>query len=841
MPSKKKGDRAVSGSSLYRETLSLLRAGALGPAAEKCRGLIAAYPGNAEVLQLAGLVARQQGDVETAKTVFTEAIALSPENPYLHEHLGRVCLLDGTFDAAETAFRKALRLDANVASFHVCLGTALQRQGRYGAAVSAYENALRLDARHAGALCALGDTLRLMGNVASAVATLEKVVFLQPEMPQAHNNYALALQAQGDLDRALAHFERAAALSPRDALVQFNLGQFHDNMGHYEKAAGCYKKSISLDPDWKAPKLNLGTVYRKQGRMTESTRCFEQMLENDPAFQPALHNLGNAYRDMGQAEKAVGCFNRILATSPDLPNTRSNLLVAAHYCVVQNPSALFDAHRLWDEMHCKKAPGCYRFEASRDMNRRLRIGYLSPDFHNHSVSYFMAPIFSGHGQDQTVVFAYCDNVYRDEMTDRLQSGTDRWQMVGSLSDDRLAALIHRDRIDILVDLAGHTAHNRLLVFAKKPAPIQVTYLGYPDTTGLRAIDYRLTDAVADPPGTADTLHTETLVRLPGGFLCYAPPVEAPHVVKPGRDRIVFGSFNNSAKISPETISMWSTILNRLPTSTLRLKASVFADQQVRSELLAAFEKNGVSAERITLWRRSPATSEHLALYNEIDIALDTFPYNGTTTTCEALWMGTPVVTMTGNIHVTRVGASILTQVGLKEWIARNPEDYIGKAVDLAEDRQRLKVLHNTLRERMRTSPLMDAATFVAHLEAAYRRMWVRWCAGGRSHAPEGRAPNAADLVTTGEALYAKGDMDGARNAFAEALAVNPSHVTAHNNLGVLYWQEGKLGEAVRCIEKALSLDPDDAFALKNLDEIRRQADQMKTMLAAGEDDTKEPT
>ncbi len=815
----------------YRLALKYLQQNDLAAAEAQCRRVLAAFPGDAGVLQLAGLVARQQGDYRKAAVFFSEGIAATPDNPFLHEHLGRVYLLEERFEEAEASFRKALALKPDGASFHARLGDSLQGQEKHPDAVIAYEKAVDLDGKNAGALCGLGNTLRLMGRIALAVEKLEKAVRLHPDMAEAHNNFALTLQDKGELDQALVHYERAVSLAPGNALMHFNLARFYDNMGRHRDAEEGYTRSIKLDPSWIKPRLNLGTVYRRQGKVTKAISCFEALLEGDPDFTPVLHNLGNVYSDRGDTEKALNCFNRVLALNPDLPNTRSSWLLTRHYCSIEAPATFLEAHQEWERVHCRGIdPHGFAFPNSRDPDRPLRVGYVSPDFHKHSVGYFMAPVFSAHKRRQVEVYAYSDNIYRDEATRRMKAHVAQWHSVSGMSDKDLCCLIHGHGIDILVDLAGHTAHNRLPVFARKPAPVQVTYLGYPDTTGLSTIDYRITDAVADPPGS-DAFCTETLIRLPNGFLCYQPPPDAPPVTARSSDTVVFGSFNNSAKLSLETIALWAEILRRIPGARLCIKSAVFGDDGARKRVLDLFQANGVLPDRITLWTRTDSTAGHLALYNEIDIALDTTPYNGTTTTCEALWMGTPVVTMNGNIHASRVGASLLHRVGLTDLVARDAGEYVEKVVALAGDRERLRRLHAGLREQMASSPLMDANAFVSDLEAAYRQMWRKWCEGCGKGFPDGICSDD-DLVLAGERLFEQGDAEGARQAFVKALAADPANITAHNNLGVLYWQMEDPGNAIRLLEKVLSLKPGDETALQNIDAIRQHFQEPETTFSA---------
>jgi predicted O-linked N-acetylglucosamine transferase (SPINDLY family) len=360
----------------------------------------------------------------------------------------------------------------------------------------------------------------------------------------------------------------------------------------------------------------------------------------------------------------------------------------------------------------------------------LRIGYVSADFRDHPVGRFLLPLLQRHDSRKFEVFCYSNGPHVDAITKSLQRHAHRWRSIIGQNDDEAAEQIRADRIDLLVDLSGHTSGNRLLVFARKPAPVQVNYLGYPGTTGLTAMDYRLTDRFADPPGLTEPLHVEKLQHLPRTNWCFAPPQDSPPLEPPPAIRrgcVTFGSFNNFGKMTGAMFAVWAEILRQVPGSRLLLKAPALRAQGTRQRILGNFAAQGIEANRLDLHDWQPDYASHLALYGEMDIALDTFPYNGTTTTCDALWMGVPVVTLAGQSHVSRVGLSLLSNVRLPETIATTAEEYIRLAVQLAHDPDRLKILRAQLRERLTTSPLMDADGFTRDVEAAYRQIWRIWC------------------------------------------------------------------------------------------------------------------
>ena len=400
------------------------------------------------------------------------------------------------------------------------------------------------------------------------------------------------------------------------------------------------------------------------------------------------------------------------------------------YLPEQNPDEILAEHRRWAQVHANVPGGVPRYANSRDPARRLRVGYVSADFRSHAVGFFFEPLLANH--DRNVVEAVCySGVARpDATTERLRSMASQWRDIGGLSTEQVASMIRADGIDILVDLAGHTSGTRLKVFAHKPAPVQVTYLGYPTTTGLPVMDYRFTDELADPEGE-DVYYTEKLLRLPGAFLCYRPLDNCPPVSPlPAMEKgyVTFGSFNNLSKISPSVISLWVKLLQEVPGSRLFVKNPSLTDTATRERYYGLLEKQGATRDRVELQGRTATQAEHLALYSRLDIALDTFPYNGTTTTCEAIWMGVPVITLAGQRHAGRVGVSILSNAGFGEWIARTPEQYITLAAGLAADVKKLAALRANLRQRMSDSPLCDGQVFARKVETAYREIWRAWCA-----------------------------------------------------------------------------------------------------------------
>jgi protein O-GlcNAc transferase len=706
------------------------------------RRILAEDPGDPDALHLLGFLAHQLGRHEAAVDYIARAIARNPSAACYHVNLGNALQALARFEEAAACYREALRRQPDSAEPANNLGNALAGLGRFEEAMASFLEAIRLRPDWSLAYSNLGNVLKAQGRLEEAQACYQEALRLEPASAEAHNNLGVTLQQLGRLEEALACYREALRLKPDYADAHYNLGNGFKDQGQLEEAAASYQRAIAIRRDYAEAHNNLGFVLKEQGRLEESIASYRQALRFRPRYAEAFNNLGNALYEQGQLEEAVRCYREALALKPDFAMAHSNLLFVLHYELSGGPGPLFAEHLRWAAQQAPATTVMLPHPGERAPERRLRIGYASPDFRAHSVAYFIEPILEAHDRLGFEVFCYSDVSRPDAVTARLQSLADGWRSTFGMSEAQVENQVRQDRIDILVDLAGHTGGNRLLVFARKPAPVQVTYLGYPDTTGLRAIDYRITDEWADPPGQTEHLHTEELVRLPRGFLCYRPPRDAPEIAPLpalGTGAVTFGSFNNLAKMTPEVIALWSALLREVPGARLILKSKALGDAGAQERIRETFRQNGVAAQRIVLWGVIPGHRGHLEAYQQIDIALDSYPYHGTTTTCEALWMGVPVIVLAGGAHVSRVGVSLLSAVGLAEFIADSPERYLELAAGAARDLSRLERLRAQLRDRMTGSPLTAVTGFTRTLEDAYRRMWRRWCGpvntlGGTVHA-----------------------------------------------------------------------------------------------------------
>lgn len=709
------------------------QAGRLEAAQRIYRKVLEQEPDNADALHLLGACFFQAGRHETAVEYIRRAIARNPSVAFYHLNLGNALQELGRIEEAELCYRQALRLDPKFSEAHNNLGNVLSRLGRLEEAAASLGQALRLRPDEPLAHNNRGALWLKQRRFAEAEAACREALRLRPAYAEACNNLAVALLEQGRMADGEALCREALRLKPGYAEAHNTLGVALERQGRPEEALPWYQGAVRWNPASVEASNNCGSVLVKLNRLEEAGPYFSRALELRPDDPEALNNLGNLRQFRGQVAEAIALYRRALALQPDFHIAHSNLVFCLNYDPGCEPADLFREHRRWAERHAAATPFAAHSN-DPDPNRRLRLGYVSPDFRGHPVAFFLEPVLEAHRREAFEVTCYSNVARPDDLTARFAALADHWRPIHGLPDGQVADEIRADRIDILVDLAGFTTGGRLLVLARKPAPVQVSWLGYPNTTGLPTVDYRLTDAWADPPGETDAWHTEELVRLPRGFLCYRPPGDAPpagELPSLGAGRVTFGCFNNLAKVTPGAIAAWAAILDRLPGSRLVLKSKPLADAGARRQIQEEFLRQGIPEPRLVLMGPIPAHSHHLQLYNEIDIALDTFPYNGTTTTCEALWMGVPVITVAGRRHASRVGASLLWNVGLPELIARSADESVELAVALARDGERMRRLRAGLRDRMARSALTGASAFTEALEQAYRRMWRRWCGSNR--------------------------------------------------------------------------------------------------------------
>ena len=575
------------------------------------------------------------------------------------------------------------------------------------------------------------------GRLQAAEQIYRQILAVQPDHADALHLLGVIAHQAGKPDEAVACYRRALELKPDLADAYNNLGKTLRNQGKLDEAVACCRRALELKPDYADAHNDLGNVLQEQGKPDEAIACYRRALELKPDLAQAHNNLGVVLKEQGRLDEAVSCYRRALELKPDFSGAHSNLLLALQYFADVTPAALAEAHAEFDRRHAAPLRGAIApHENVRAGSGPLRLGFVSRDLRRHPVGFFLVRVLEhlaqlpspacgrGAGGEGWETICYSDRTVKDDLTLRLRAAATHWRDVFGISDQRLAEQIRADRIDILFDLAGHTAHNRLLVFARRPAPIQVTWAGYVGTTGLKSMDYLLADRYEVPPG-AERHYQERVLRMPEGYVCYDPPLYAPPVAPlPAFEhgQVTFACFNNPAKVTPQAIEVWARILRRLPGARLVLKFKGWNISGVARRFAEMFTAREIDPRRLEFLGPSPH-AELLAEYNRIDLALDPFPYNGGLTTCEALWMGVPVVTCPGETFAGRHSLSHLSNVGLTETIARDVDEYVELAVSLAGDLPRLAALRAGLRQRMAASPLCDGKRFAADLASMLHDVW----------------------------------------------------------------------------------------------------------------------
>jgi predicted O-linked N-acetylglucosamine transferase (SPINDLY family) len=616
---------------------------------------------------------------------------------------------------------------ATAAEIAQLMSQALQHQQseRPDAAAAIYEQVLMRQPDHVDALHLLGVVMARAGRGERALELIDRAIALSPRQAGFHLNLGNVLRQLDRADEAIDAYATAAGLRADSAALQWNLGAALEQAGRTDQAIAAFQAAVRADPNLPHPYVSLSDALRRAGRLADAAdaaRTALRLLNDDPHVRG---NLANILLDQGLADEAIELHRGALAAAPQLHFAFSNLLLALHNRV-QDPQSLYREHLRWAERYERPLPAKLTPHHDRDRNRRLRVGFVSGDFYDHPVGRLILPIIQRLNRAQFSSICFGNSRVGDEITAAIRAAAGEWHVVDQLDDTQLAQLIGEQRIDILIDLAGHSANNRLLAFALKPAPVQITYLGYPNTTGMRSIDFRITDAVADPPGGADALNTEKLVRLSRCFLSVRLAQDA--IAPVDRDgHFTFGCFNKFAKVSPQTMEMWSRILRALPQARLVLKSRGLDDPRTQTIVREKLAAHGLPVERIELTGRVKSPSDARGTYNRIDVALDPFPYSGTATTIDALSMGVPVVTLAGTMHVSRVSGSLLTAAGLGEWIASDADAYVEKAVAAAAHGMRSIDLRRGLREQVAASVLCDEAGLVEQFQEALRFTWREHC------------------------------------------------------------------------------------------------------------------
>jgi len=683
-------------------------------------------PKNAAANNFLGILMGQKGDFRKATKLFQNSIKTNPQNPTTHKNLGNAFKELGHLKKSISSYQKAIFLKSDYTDAYHDLGIIYFALGQTTDAINSFQRTLTLNPNHANAHFNLGITFNALGQLEKACQHYQKSLTLRPDNIQAQLNLGEAFYERGLYSEALLHFEYAIALNPDLHDAFYNLGMTHTALNQLELAKKNYQKAISLKPDYTEAYNNLGMICHSLNRFDEAIIFYKKALSINPKHAKTHYNLAGSFMDIGHSLDAITHYKRALEIHPDFMDAHTNLLNAlnysADYTLEDKVAEAFKFGNLATKLAKKQA-----FTFNFNEINQLHIGLISGDLRSHPVGYFLEGMLEFFNYKKIKLTAYTTQPQSDALTTRIKPYFSAWKPIYNLADREAVNLIHDDGIHILIDLSGHTAHNRLPIFAWKPAPIQLSWLGYCATTGLKEIDYIIGDNNVIPLGKENNF-SEKVWRLPKTYLCFNRPAfenNTSSLPAQKNGHITFGCFNNLKKINTHVIEIWAKILLSIPNSRLFLKASQLNSPTVQKNTLQQFSAHGIDSQRITL-EGFESQEQYFAAYHQVDIALDPFPYPGTTSTIDALWMGVPVLTKCGNSFLSRQGLGILMHAGLPDWISKDEEMYITKAISFASNFDQLASLRRILRQQIIDSPLFDTSNFIMSFEDALWKMWLQW-------------------------------------------------------------------------------------------------------------------
>ncbi|MBD2293175.1 tetratricopeptide repeat protein [Anabaena sphaerica FACHB-251] len=803
----------------------------------------------AEVCHLLATSLILKNDLQLSEQWYLRAVSIQPQLAKSHYNLGFVYEEQDEWEKAINSYVNAITINSDYTKAHYRLGLIFKRQRHFIKAIEQFSQVLQIDENHQGAKFNLA-LLWQQGEGADFIQNLlgEKELELLPQLIEQINDTGAMLVRQRKWEQAKSCFHSVIDLDPDCVLGHYNIGCVLQNQKYHSEAISSYRRALKIDPNYIDALKNLGYVYYKTGQIDLAKECFQKSLQIDPNHGETYELLGFLAGEQGKLLECINLLNEALKINPNNSKLHSCFLYNLSSLTSFTPQQILDSAQLWYQQQVVNQwlPTLSNHNNNRNPQRRLRIGYISPDFRRHSVSAFIKPVLQHHDRTQVEVFCYGEVNEPDAITDEIIDICHAWRSTVGLSDLQVAELIQTDRIDILVDLAGHTANNRMMVLGMKPAPIQTTYLGYFATTGLPTIDYWITDQVLHPHDTQEKT-SETIWRLPRCYVGYEPLKNAPDIAElPCKKTgiFTFSSFNNLRKLTPETFALWIEILKAVPNSRLVLKC---ASSDVFSPLIAEkiqtpFVEQGIDPKRIFLYGGYAADEDHLNLYNQVDLHLDSIPYTGCTTTCEALWMGVPTVTLAGTRKMERMSASILHSVGLDNCIAHSAAEYVQKAIALAQNPDYLQSLRSTMRERVLHSPLLDVKNMTSTLEAAYRQMWQIYIeqetavSNGENYSSNASFPvglEFADAINyyqqyiqnhpddaqayyyLGQAYQKLDDVENAIPSYLQSLAFNRCSALTYQALGKLLEEQELIEQAEKYYRCALLVEPDNREIRQN--------------------------
>jgi protein O-GlcNAc transferase len=700
-------------------------------AAASYRRALEINPGSVEMCLELGITLSDSGQHDEALTHLRRGLEIKSDYAELHKARGAVLFDLGRMEEAKTCFRRALELDPGSAIAHCRLGDVQREFGQLDVAVVSYRRALEIAPDFVIGLMKLGTALGELKQPEAAIVNYQRALEIEPDSVIALNNLGNLQKELGQFDAAVASYQHALEVNPAFEGALYNLGNALKELGRFDEAVMNYQRALKIKPDYVGAYCNLGLVQIVIGQLDAAEASLNRALEIDPNLAEAHNNLGGVFKERGQLKKALMCIRKSLEFNPNASEAQG-ILLYLHTCLADlSDKAMLAEAKRYGELVAKSARPYSSWRNTAEPNRCLRIGFVSGDFCYHPVGFFLESILvalKAQASDRMKVFAYSSRIHFDHLSERIKANCEEWQLVVGLSDEKLAYQIREDRIDVLVDLSGHTDHHRLPLFAWKPAPVQASWLGYFATTGVEAIDY-LIAAPWTLPATEEVYFTEKIWRLPETRLCFTVPDEHIDVAPPPamtNGYITFGSFNNLTKMNEAVVSLWSRVLKAVPGSRLLLKTKQLQEASVRQDIVAQFSQCGIDADRLLL-ESHDSRVKYFEAYHRIDIALDPFPYPGGTTTVEGLWMGVPVITLAGERFLSRQGVGLLMNCGLSEWVAADADAYVACAVSHAANLPALAQLRKGLRQQVLDSPIFDAPRFARYFEEALRGMWVTWC------------------------------------------------------------------------------------------------------------------
>lgn len=695
--------------------------------AESCyRQALKVDPGHPGALYFLANIAYEDNRLLYAKQLIDTLLKENQDDAEAWHLLGMLAIKLDDLQKASDCLKRAIEIEPTYAQAYYGLGGVLAQQGNIDEALASFERAVSINPQFGEAHFAIGNILRGQGKLDSAVSSYRAAIAVKPAFELAYQGIGEILLSQGKWDEALLMYRKGIVETPHNAQLHAGIGSVYLLKKQNDEAAASFERALALDPNCTLAQGNLGVILFDQNKISEAQAAFRRAIELNPQDPRSWFNLGKTLHKSGQLIEAIDCFEKAVAINPDYVEAQSYLLFLHSYLPGYSKNKLFAEHVAFGERFEASLRSSWpHFDKSRVAQRRLRVGFVSGDLLGHPVGYFLEGVLRELRELNGIdIVVYSVNPKADAITERLRALPHTWSSVFDLSDEALAQRIQDDKIDILVDLSGHTGFSRLLVFARKPAPIQVTWLGYWDTTGLQAMDYILCDRFGVHEGD-EKYFVEKPWYLPHTRLCFTMPngaIEIASLPAHKNNFITFGCFNNLTKMTDRVVCVWSRILQSVPRSKLFLKSGSLSDSFVRQSVVERFVAEGVSSDRLELESSSPRR-EYLAAYNRVDIALDPFPFPGGTTSVEGIWMGVPMITLSGDRIISRQGESILHNVGLQDWIARNEDEYVALAVKKATNVTELAELRRGLRGRLESSPLCDAKLFAQNLQDAFMRMW----------------------------------------------------------------------------------------------------------------------